>query len=262
MDELQGRRLAKQASTSLLDRPRAAAQHIGQTVQAVLDSVEEIRQAITGLVVSALENEGLKPTRSDLEKLHPLFEQILERHGKLLVGVGFVAAPGLLQDAEEWLEWRMGARGGYSRLEVALDATALSNYDYVHAAWFEAPKAGSACSVVGPYVDFGGTNAYVVTLTVPVHVHGDFIGVAGADLLVDQVESLLRKLTHTVGLAASIVTDDGRVLASGIPRQAPGTRLRDLNLTVSDGDWAGPGLLAFRCEGLPWKLVVLTQTNI
>lgn len=261
MDELCAQRQSRQSLRPVMQHPRVAAGHIGRTVQAVMISVEEIRQSVVDLVHSSPDGDVVGPTRADLLTLHPLLEQILKRHGRLLAGAGFVAAPELLQDAARWLEWRTGAEDKYFRLDVALDADQLDYYDYVKAEWFRIPRDGAPSAIVGPYVDLGGTNAYIVTLTVPVLVRGTFVGVVGADLLVDRIEGIVLRMTRTIGLgcpAAVVVNQEGRVLASSVPRQAPGTLLRELDLTVPDGDWAGPGLRAYECEGLPWKLVVLT----
>lgn len=265
MDELRERRLAKQNLLSDLKYPRVLTENISRTVQGVMASVEEIRQAIIDLVDSPDHNGNpIRPSRADLETLHPLLEQILKRHGRLLAGAGFVSDPEFLQDAAAWLEWRTGRDGNYSSLDVTLDAKKLDNYDYLRAEWFQTPRDGAPSAIVGPYVDLGGTNAYVVTLTVPVLVHGTFAGVVGADLLVDQIEGIVRNTTRTIGFecpTAVVVTQEGRVLASNIPRQSPGTLLRELNFTAGDNENSESRLRAYECQGIPWKLVVVTCEN-
>jgi hypothetical protein len=93
----------------------------------------------------------------------------LQRHQDLIMGTGVVIAPGLLADAPMWLEWwRAGPGETPSALKLDLDPTSLGFYDYTQAEWYVAPSGGSSRAVVGPFVDFGGTNEYTLAVTVPV----------------------------------------------------------------------------------------------
>lgn len=239
--------------------PASAAGHIGEAISAIEASVHEIRTAVLQLVEECGDQEG-HPNCGDLETLQPLLERLLESHRGLVAGAGFVAEPGVLCDAQQWLEWRMGRRGAFSRLEVTLDSTALSHYDYLHAAWFERPRSGAALTLTGPYVDLGGVNQYIVTLTIPITRGDRFLGVAGADVLVDRVEGVLRQLTRAMGRGAIVLTEEGRILASSVPRQHPGALVRGVDLSVGSGQVAAPGLLAYRCGSLPWTLLVAEPT--
>lgn len=256
VNELLGRRGRQRVMPSDQRALREVADDIGSTVHDVLVSVRSLALAVENLA-DGVQGVPNSTTRSDLETLHPLIESLIEQHCGLLLGAGFVADPDFLQDVAHWLDWRQAIGGGYSSMEVTLDANDVANYDYIHAEWFEVPKSGAPFAIVGPYVDLGGTNAYTITITVPVRLGDSFLGVAGADISVDRVEGLLRRMTRTIGLAAMVVTDEGRVIASSVPRQCPGTLLRDLNLDVDGGKHVSQGLLAFDCAGLPWRLVVL-----
>lgn len=238
--------------------PRAAARHIGEAIRSIEASAQQVRRAVLELGDDCDQAGG--PSCADLETLQPLLEEVLESHRGLLAGVGFVAAPGALRDAEHWMEWRVGRPGTYTRLEVSLDATTLTHYDYVHAAWFERPRAGDPLSLIGPYVDLGGVNQYIVTLTIPVNRNDQFLGVAGADILVDRVEGVLRRLTRAMGRGAIVLTDEARILASSVPRQHPGALVNGVDLSVADGEVAAPGLLAYHCGSLPWTLLVADPT--
>jgi hypothetical protein len=236
---------------------REAAGQISSLVGGVFGSIDRIRGAVLELVGSPPSPEH--PARGDLERLRPLLEELLRGHGKLLLGCGFVADPSLLVDAKRWLEWwRWDPDGSISRLEVKLEGELLVTYDYGAAEWFTSPQHGQERSIVGPYVDVGGMNAYVLTLTVPVRSHGQFRGVAGADLSADRVEAVVRRMTRTIGVEAIVVNAEGRILASSVPRQYPGTLLRGLDLGGRNGSLVAEGRRGYHCPGLPWRLVVST----
>lgn len=257
MDELKAHRDKKRLTSPEFAALREVADSIGSRVDAVAASIDVIRDEVLRLI-QTVEGGPEHTVMADLERLHPVIESMLEAHRGMLVGAGFVTDPEFFQDAAQWLEWRLAKDGHFSRMQVTLDANDVANYDYLRSAWFELPKSGVETAVVGPYVDFGGTNDYVVTITKPVSFKGRFIGIAGADLSVDRVEGILRRMTRAIGLAAMVVTAEGRVIASGVPRVYPGALLRGLKLEVEASEQATQGLHVLRCGGSPWRLVVLS----
>ena len=260
VDELAERR-ARKVNEGFDPAPfREVAESISTSIQTVRSSVDSLRRAVIRLAQSH-DGSDSKFSKEDLRRLHPLLEGMIEQFGGLLLGAGYVAEPDVLADAAHWLEWRMAKDGEFSTLEVTIDANDIADYNYVESDWFSGPKNGVELSVVGPYVDFGGTNEYVVTLTLPVRLGESFLGVVGADLNVDRVEAILRRLTRTAGLAAMVVTSEGRVIASSVPRQYPGTLLRGLPRMLAAAERGERPLHVFDCDGLPWRLVVLGCTD-
>jgi len=229
---------------------------IGSTFCAVIDSARAIGAAVQ-TVASGVEGGPQNTSAAILESLEPCIESVIERHGGILIGAGFVADPGFLKDASHWMDWRLAGEGAFARLEVSHDVDDVANYDYTTSRWFGEPKRGADVAIVGPYVDYGGTNAYVVTVTVPVRSGDRFLGVAGADVSVDRVEAVLRRMTRDVGIGAMIVTKEGRIVASSAPRHYPGTLLRHLDGRRRTRRDAQASTRVLDCPGLPWRLVVL-----
>lgn len=87
-------------------------------------------------------------------------------------------------------------------------------------------------------------NAFLITLTAPVVREGRVIGVATADVRVDQIDRLCQPHLRRVGRRVALVNNAGRVVA------------------CTDRAWANPGseldpLLAEWCAragGEPWSL--------
>lgn len=257
MDELRARRAERRRATPEYVAFLEAADFLGAEIRVIVASIDQIKAEVLGLVESATD-KGSGMLGVDLRALHPVIKRTLQDHPALLAGAGFVADPEFLVDATQWLEWLMASDGQFTPLQAALDANDIAHYDYIRSDWFDLPKQGLDVAVVGPYVDLGGTNDYVVTITKPVRWALTFIGVVGADLSVDRVEGLLRRITRSVGHAALVVSAERRVIASSVPRIFPGALLRHLDLSGSEGVVSAPGLHVLPIREVPWHLVFLS----
>ena len=129
---------------------------------------------------------------------------------QLAVGLGLVVAPRAERPLRlEW--WQVDPEGGRLRtLEPDLRPTSMGYYDYTATEWFDVPRRTGRRHVVGPYVDVHGTGRYLLTLTEPVVVDGEFVGVAGADVSVRRFEThLLRLLGPSPGRSSWSTTRAG-----------------------------------------------------
>ncbi|MFF2486846.1 cache domain-containing protein [Microbacterium sp. NPDC058062] len=154
----------------------------------------------------------------------------------LLTGAGFVAAPGVLTDAEWHLAWWLGTTGsthGVRRLATIDDPTHEQFRDYTALEWWRVPQTTGARHLTGPYVDYVCTDDYTVTITTPVVRGGAMIGVVGADALVDRLERVLLPVLRAGELPATLVNASGRVVTSTDARREPGSMLRGDDLTAA-----------------------------
>ncbi|MDR7110369.1 hypothetical protein J2X03_000225 [Microbacterium trichothecenolyticum] len=154
----------------------------------------------------------------------------------LLTGAGFVAAPGVLTDAEWHLAWWLGTTGsahGVRRLATIDDPTHEQFRDYTALEWWRVPQATGTRHLTGPYVDYVCTDDYTVTITTPVVRDGSMIGVVGADALVDRLERVLLPVLRAGEMPATLVNASGRVVTSTDARREPGSMLRGDDLTAA-----------------------------
>src|SRR4051794_37158842 len=113
--------------------------------------------------------------------LDPIVERIvrpaLEDRTALVVGAGFIAAPGLLADAPRHLAWWLGkfntlgtapGAAAVRRLVSVDDPAAEDFHDYTFMEWWRVPVETGLPHLTGPYVDYLCTDDYTLTLTVPV----------------------------------------------------------------------------------------------
>lgn len=169
----------------------------------------------------------------------------------LLTGAGFVAAPGILADAEWHLAWWLGGSGTDSRapgpvrrLATIDDPSHEQFRDYTALEWWRIPTASGSRHLTGPYVDYVCTDDYTVTITTPVRVGEAIVGVVGADALVDRLERALLPAMRTGATPATLVNASGRVVTSTDARREPGSILRQDGLVDALRHPAGSRVVA------------------
>lgn len=209
------------------------------------------------------------PTAADLERLRgPVVEQL----AGLVVGAGFIAAPGLLADQEFGFEWWTVAGTGSNHTEprqlfISLDPTSEYFLDYTRQSWFTVPRDTGHQHITGPYVDYLCTDEYTLTFTVPVPGPAGFAGVVGADVFVREFERAtlpaLRALTAAERGRAALVNAQGRVIVSTSARQATGSLVRELDIPAwwmtGQESLSRSGAVLRRCGEAPIALLVTAR---
>ncbi|SDK32146.1 hypothetical protein SAMN05428985_103571 [Nocardioides sp. YR527] len=185
-------------------------QHFGP----IVTELERVRSE-----VAALFEAGPVTTASLRERLEPGSLEFLRNPN--LIGGGFVVAPGVLTDRRLYLVWWQGEERDFLG-----DADAPGTgeaIDYTRQPWYRTPERTGELTLVGPYVDFVCTDEYVMTTTMPVYVGGRMVGVAGADTLVETLETMLLPGLREAG--ATLVNGHGKAIVSADPQLATGSPL-------------------------------------
>ena len=231
-----------------------AAPGVEATLRAVFEGIAELRELAAGVHARA-RAAGRAPTTDDLAAIRPTVLRQLDADDGLRAGTGVIAAPGVLGDAPRWLEWwRRPARGAeLCPLCVDLDPDSVGAYEYPAAEWFEIPRSSGRRAVVGPYVDYAGTDEYILTFAAPVTGDAGFFGVAAADIRATDVErAVLPLLDSADGAPVLLVNASGRVIASNTPDAIAGS-LAPADRSSGTRLPRGPGWED--CAGLPWTLL-------
>ncbi|MCL2584449.1 MAG: cache domain-containing protein [Streptosporangiales bacterium] len=203
-----GFRQAREAVTRLLDDQ--------------LVPLTGLAERFAGLVPG--ESVGQVTEKRHLAGLLPGIEAALQA-SDLAAGLGFAAAPGVVEDRDHYLLWLQKHAGGVRRLSLNLAPGDPDLYDYHDTEWFSGAQRLGAPAAYGPYVDYAGADLLVVTIAVPVLAGGRFAGVAGTDLLAEALEHRLIQLLRPLPGDAVLVAPDRSVIAAGTPRWMPGERL-------------------------------------
>jgi DNA-binding FadR family transcriptional regulator len=245
----------------------------GDPVAAVVERVATICEgafaAVEGLRGAAEQllrpwSEGGPVRVADVEPIARVVRPVLEAPATPLVGAGLVLAPGVLADADLWMEWwhHSPTGAGIVELEPVLDPSAASFYDYTVLPWFAIPRDTGARHVTGPYVDHLCTKEYTLTFTVPISAgHPErgrcHLGVVGADVMAGWIERGLLPLLRRVERPTALVNTTGRVAVSNDPALVAGAVVHEVDVPAL---WAGrPNDRAqlHRLPGLPLAVLVL-----
>ncbi|MBS7663595.1 PDC sensor domain-containing protein [Pseudomonas lalucatii] len=190
------------------------ARQLNSTVGTIFSQVRQLVDVTVELWARVLA-EGRQPASKDLALLRPAIDAQLLATGAFGCGGGVIVEPGCLADREMHLEWWYLADGGKTLpLRPNFDRRRENFYDYTNMPWYARPRDSRNSSVEGPYVDLYGTNMYVLTFTMPIIVDDRFIGVAGLDLSLHNVEKMLIRSLMCLANEAVLISTEGRIIAS------------------------------------------------
>lgn len=201
------------------------AQHLAAGVSALVGPVFDSLEALAGEVLGCRAGSGSGPcTERSLSPLESAIAPRMAAHPSL-TGMGYVAEPGTVAGQERFLIWWQRSGDELARLRLNFDATSVDIYDYLQMEWYQQARDGGARNAFGPYVDYSGAGLYVVTMSVPVVADGVFLGVAGGDVVMSQLEPRLIAILRTATHEAVVVNRERRVLAANTATWVVGTRL-------------------------------------
>jgi len=195
-------------------------------------------------------------------ELRPGLIALLRAHRDIVVGMGMIVAPGILQADRHRVEWwqLLPGRDQPSALRVDLNPESIGFYDCDSAEWFSVPRRTGRRHIVGPYVDALGTDRYLLTFTAPVVADGTFLGVVGADVPVARFERCLLPAwadraggmgnigAGKVAPDVLIINSQRRVVVSNSVRALSGELLTD--------DSAIAGTVRLDLPDVPWQLLL------
>ncbi|MGU3499415.1 cache domain-containing protein [Mycobacterium sp. C31M] len=196
-----------------------------------------------------------RPPRAALTEAHfsglqrLLADLLAEEHG--VWGMGFVAAPFVVDGRERYMAWWQRHSERVARLRLNFDPNSIDVYDYLQMDWYQLAQRGQLRVAYGPYVDYSGSDMYTITATIPVIADGTFLGVAGADLVVGDIERRLIEVLRHTDSDAVVVNSERRVIAANTPRWLVGSRLKAVPAT--DDTFAQVADLPL---GLGWALAI------
>lgn len=179
---------------------------------------------------------------SDLLDLPDVSRSFLEGHVSA-VGAGAIFAVASVSKAQGVLEWWLrDDAGSISKRQFDLVPDTDGFYDYEQQPWFTIAARTGHMTLVGPYVDYLGMGEYILTLTVPLYVNGEFVGVTGSDIRVRDLEGALVPALRALQTDAALLNSQDRVIVGNSGRFLVGDRVTNTPTGARKVALAVPGL--------------------
>lgn len=176
-------------------------------------------------LASASASGGL--SAGDVESLSQHVEAII-KDSPAVIGSGYIAAPGAVDGAIRYMLWLQQRGSAIKRLRLNFDTTDLEAYDYVEMDWYVRTRDQLRPKLIGPYLDYSGSDVLVITLTLPVLSGAEFLGVVAIDLMAQAAEELITTELCQLRGDVIVVNRDRTVVATNSVRWMPGERLASM----------------------------------
>ena len=149
----------------------------------------------------------------------------------IVKGIGVNAEVGALPSQPYWIQWWLRTEDGpVEDNHHVMDTSHEDFYDYQFMEYMVRPRESGQPWAHGPYVDYGGVDDYILTISAPALVDGEFRGISLVDVLVADLESWLAP--WLVGPDECVLLNgDNRVIVSNSVTHGVGEVLGD---TVAD----------------------------
>jgi len=135
----------------------------------------------------------------------------IEEASPLIMGACVAFKPNYFPKKGHWYE----AYVGYQHGSDTLVTTQLGSkkHDYVHMDWFEKGLVSQNGFWSDPYYDNAGGKTFVITYTCPIFDSlGHAVGVIGADISLDSLASIIKKVNLYTHSFCTLTTSDGEIL--------------------------------------------------
>lgn len=138
-------------------------------------------------------------------------------------GCGLIFAHSALGTPNGHLEWWVREdETRFARYSFGVVPGADRYYDYEQHEWFIRAFHEGTPALVGPYIDYLGVEAYVLTLTVPAVANGSRVGAVGNDIQAEDLEAALLPMLLGCEQELVLVGRHDNVLLSNTSRWLPG----------------------------------------
>jgi serine phosphatase RsbU (regulator of sigma subunit)/anti-sigma regulatory factor (Ser/Thr protein kinase) len=203
-----GRELLLQQTSS------EALKEVNDEMRAMDDLVE--RMAMLPYVIGATETDGTDSSKVTIPWLASLLEKC---------PIHAIYGLYMYYDAKAWRD--PGSHYWVDRKNWPHGAQVKYDFHDEDQDWYHGPKTSGRLHVTQPYFDDGGSDIDMVSITQPIYSQaGKFLGVAGADVALDEMRKIVRKM-HIRNFGPNLDAEEGVVSSknqnsnalAGIPKE-------------------------------------------
>ncbi|GAA1497510.1 cache domain-containing protein [Paeniglutamicibacter kerguelensis] len=200
-------------------------------LRTIADWFNDASSAAYGLAASVTDlfaghvSRGAHVSKDDLAGLKDLAADFLEGH-PFAIGSGATFSSTRVSEGQGILEWWTPGPHGVEKLVVDLDPAGERFYDYERLPFFTAAERTGEETMWGPYVDYLGSDEYILTHTAPFYINGEFAGVAGYDVTVRALEDILLPTLRSIPGDAALLNASDRVIIGNSGAYLVGERIK------------------------------------
>lgn len=204
--------------------------HAADALTEWISGVANQAKKLSGNVASLIEQNLAGKSKADKAALVGLDELAREFLAKnsFAAGAGTFLAAESVEAGGRAFEWWFRCRNSDAMERLDADRTPGSHryYDYEKLPFFSTAASTGEQTLWGPYVDYLGFEEYVLTIAAPISVHGSFIGVAGCDIRIKDLEPLLMPNLRAVSRDAALINASNRVILGNSGTYLVGERIK------------------------------------
>ncbi|SLK10425.1 cache domain-containing protein [Arthrobacter sp. P2b] len=204
--------------------------HAADALTAWISGVSAETKELARNVTSLLEEKNpVGKSRISKTGLVGLDEVAREFLAKKPYAVGawiFLSAASVEEGGRSFEWWVRTNSGGMERVDADRTPGSTRYYDYEKLPFFSTAASTREQALSGPYVDFLGFEEYILSFTAPFSVHGSFMGVAGCDIRIKDLEPLIMPNLLAVPSDAALINASNRVVLGNSGRYLVGERIK------------------------------------
>ncbi|GAA1364992.1 hypothetical protein [Brevibacterium luteolum] len=202
--------------------PTGVAERFSDWFSAEFAALAELTDVVAAEI--AARARGHRPHLADLRELATLYPEFILR-SETVAAAGALFAPASVAGADRLLEWWERSDGTIAKVNFNLLPNTTSYYDYELREYFVLPTAHGRRNIHGPFVDFLGLDEYIITLTLPLTVDSERIGVSGADYRCRDLDLHMLPILRSLGAPAVLRNSDSRVIVGTSAEYLVGERM-------------------------------------
>ncbi|KAB1640963.1 cache domain-containing protein [Gulosibacter chungangensis] len=190
----------------------AVAKDIAHWFNGLYSDLEQLGAELTEAVAPDFSGDApYEVAATTSAKLRARVIEHLKEHPSL-DGAGLIFPVEIQKPGKARLEWWIRSGIEFVRQKFNLDPSSGQFYDYEILEWWQGGYREERRSIAGPYIDHLGVDDYIVTMTVPAYADGKKIGVAGMDMVMNEVETKLLRMLAPLGPGTALLNRHNSVI--------------------------------------------------
>lgn len=210
------------------DRLHAAAEWLGTMIDGLYLAIEPIAVRTAEVLAPVVDDGRMGVVGPDrLAAIRAVCEEVLEEQPSWL-GAGLIFSVDRIAPGTRLIEWWSRQNGGTIRpVFFEHKPQAFNYYEFERLPWFSIARETGGPGFAGPYIDWTGTDDYIMTFTLPILIEEAFYGVVGCDITIGEFEQAIMPELRGVPGDTALLNAESRVVVGNSSRFVVGDVVRE-----------------------------------